>query len=95
MFDFVRLELPPTLGYGCLPPQYPVLHLTTAATAAGNLLPPFLSHQGGLYVVLVFRMFGVAFFLELLENSHLCYPRLDLVREKERVNFILFFPKAD
>ena len=39
-------------------------------------------------MVLVSQMFDVAFFLDLLENLHLCYPRLDLGREKEGVNFI-------
>lgn len=46
-------------------------------------------------MVSVSRMFGAAFFSEVLENSHLCYPRLDLGREKEGVNFILLSTKAD
>lgn len=87
--------MPPALAYCCLALQCSVLHLSTAVTAAANLLPPFLSHRGGLYVVSVSRMFGAAFFSEVLENSHLCYPRLDLGREKEGVNFILLSTKAD
>ena len=33
----------------------------------------------------------MVFFLEVLENLHLCFPRLDLGREKEGVNKFIFF----